>query len=341
MICDMSLIRGTALVGYPELVTSLGGDPAALLRAARIPTATVGNHEAYIGYRNVVTAVESAAAATEALDFGRQLAQRQGIEILGPVGVAARTAHTVGDGLRSISQYLSVYSPSIAVALLAGDDPALARVEFRIVLDDLPDHRQTTELALGVSLRILQLLAGGRFQCRAVHLPHAPITPKRDYVAYFGCKARFDEPFAGFTLAAADLQRPLASDASVHATVRAYLDSIAAPGALDVIESAQDLIRHLLPTGTLTINLVASQLGMHARSLQRRLAKQSTTFEVLVDGTRRELATRLLRDTDMPMSQLAGVLGYSEQSVLVWASHRWFGAPPSTQRHLLRGAVAE
>jgi AraC-like DNA-binding protein len=340
MICDMSLIRGTALVGYPELVSSLGGDPAALLRAARIPRATVGNHEAYIGYRNVVTAVESAAAATEALDFGRQLAQRQGIEILGPVGVAARTAHTVGDGLRSISQYLSVYSPAIAVAVLAGGDPALVRVEFRIVLDRLPDHRQTIELALGVSLRILHLLAGGRFQCRAVHLPHAPITPKPDYVAYFGCRARFDEPFAGFTLAADDLQRPLASDASVHATVRAYLDSIAAPGALDVIESAQDLIRHLLPTGTLTINLVARQLGMHARTLQRRLAKQSTTYEALVDGTRRELATRLLRDTDMPMSQLAGVLGYSEQSVLVWASRRWFGAPPTAQRHLLRsGAV--
>lgn len=337
----MSLIRGTALVGYPELVTSLGGDPAALLRAARIPTAAVGNHEAYIGYRNVVTAVESAAAATEALDFGRQLAQRQGIEILGPVGVAARTAHTVGDGLRSISQYLSVYSPAIAVAVLAGDDPVLARVEFRIVLDDLPDHRQTTELALGVSLRILQLLAGGRFQCRAVHLPHAPITPKPDYVAYFGCEARFDEPFAGFTLAAAELLRPLASDASVHATVRAYLDSIAARGALDVVESAQDLIRHLLPTGTLTINLVANQLGMHARTLQRRLAKESTTYEALVDGSRRELATRLLRDTDMPMSQLAGVLGYSEQSVLVWASHRWFGAPPTTQRHVLRGAVAK
>jgi len=27
--------------------------------------------------------------------------------------------------------------------------------------------------------------------------------------------------------------------------------------------------------------------------------------------------------------------------VLVWASHRWFGAPPTTQRHLLRGAAAE
>ena len=93
-------------------------------------------------------------------------------------------------------------------------------------------------------------------------------------------------------------------------------------------------------TGTLTINLVARQLGMHARTLQRRLAKQSTTYEALVDGTRRELATRLLRDTDMPMSQLAGVLGYSEQSVLVWASRRWFGAPPTAQRHLLRsGAV--
>jgi Arabinose-binding domain of AraC transcription regulator, N-term len=55
----------------------------------------VGNYDAFIPFRAASRAAESAAQATATPDFGRRLAQRQGIEILGPVGVAARTAATV------------------------------------------------------------------------------------------------------------------------------------------------------------------------------------------------------------------------------------------------------
>ena len=57
IVDDMSLIRGTALLGYPDLVTELGGDADLLLRAAGVPTGSIGNPEAYLGYRNLITAV--------------------------------------------------------------------------------------------------------------------------------------------------------------------------------------------------------------------------------------------------------------------------------------------
>ncbi len=88
----MSVVRGTALASYPGLVTELGGDPARLLRAAGIRPSDVEKYEVFIPFRGVLQAVESAAASTATPDFGRRLAQRQGIEILGPVGVAARTS---------------------------------------------------------------------------------------------------------------------------------------------------------------------------------------------------------------------------------------------------------
>src|SRR5687768_5781142 len=93
-LSDMSLIRGTSLQGFPELVTELGGDPGALLAAAHIPLDAVGNQDSFVSTRSVINAVESAAVETSARNFGRQLALRQGLEILGPVGVAVRTAPT-------------------------------------------------------------------------------------------------------------------------------------------------------------------------------------------------------------------------------------------------------
>ena len=89
------MVRGTALSNYSRLVTELGGDPLALLRAAGIRSEDVGRQDIFVSLRGAVQAIESAAAATHTPDFGRRLALRQGIEILGPVGVAARTAATV------------------------------------------------------------------------------------------------------------------------------------------------------------------------------------------------------------------------------------------------------
>ncbi|QUR67816.1 AraC family transcriptional regulator [Mycobacterium spongiae] len=332
----MSLIRGTALTGYPELVTELGADPDSLLHAAGIPREGVGDPEAYVGYRNVIAAVESAARATGARDFGRQLAKCQGIEILGPVGAAARTARSVAEAFSAISHYLAVYSPAIATRIEPTPDPKYARAEFRIVLGDLPDHRQTTELSLGVTLRIFRLLIGIDFAPVVVHLPHEPLAARADYVHYFGGAPRFAEPFSGFTIRTVDLGRPVSSATGVHEVVRAYLDSITPPGAPDTVALVRALIRHLLPTRGLQLTLVARQLSMHPRTLQRHLMDRSTTFDEMVDGIRQERARELLRDTNMPMNQLAGALGYSEQSVLTRACRRWFGRPPLRERKHLR-----
>ena len=75
---------------------------------------------------------------------------------------------------------------------------------------------------------------------------------------------------------------------------------------------------------------------MHPRTLQRRPAGQGTTFDRLLDEVRRESARRYLGDTDMPMGQLAGALGYAERSVLTRSCRRWFGTNPLAMRHSLR-----
>ncbi|MEU2258579.1 helix-turn-helix domain-containing protein [Nocardia xishanensis] len=50
------------------------------------------------------------------------------------------------------------------------------------------------------------------------------------------------------------------------------------------------------------------------------------------DDVRRETAQRLLRQTDLPLSQVSGMVGFSEQSALSKASHRWWGVSPRAVR---------
>ncbi|WP_416063807.1 AraC family transcriptional regulator [Rhodococcus indonesiensis] len=333
----MSVIRGSVLAGYREFVAELGADPDTLLCAAGLRPADAGNHEVFIAYRSHIRAVETAATATGTPDFGRQLAaRRQGIEILGPLGVALRTAATVADALAIAAKYLSVYGPAIAVSIEPNTREGQAFYEFRILMDRLPPHPQTLELALGVSLKVFRFLLGPQYRPLAVHFPHRPLTGCEEYLSYFGSAVHFQQSRAGFTLRTGDLARPLSHDPTAHQAIQLYLDTVIPDGASDPLARAAELIRRLLPTGV-TVEMIAAQFAMHPRTLQRRLEMCGLTFTHLVDDARRGVAERYLRDTDLSLSHISRELGYSEQSVFTRACQRWFGAGPRAYRRQLRG----
>lgn len=329
---DMSLIRGTSLLGFRELVDELGADSDALLRRAHLSPETIGDHDSFISYRSVVAVLEAAAAATGAGDLGRRLAERQGLEILGPLGVAARTAATVGAALQSIERYMNVYSPALAVGVQAVPGESMAQLTWRLVDERPPPHRQAAELGLGVSVRVFQLLAGPDFRPVSVRLRHEPLVDSQGYAEYFGCRVDFSADAYGFRFPAAVLTRRLGADDSVHAVVQDYLSTIAVPVETAKTDAVVQLIRRMLPTGTLDLDLVAGHLAQHRRTLQRQLAEQGTTFAALVDEVRRDEALRRLQETDMSFGQLSGILGFSEQSAFTRACRRWFDAPPKEVR---------
>jgi len=331
-VVDMLLIRGSSLTGFLPLVIAHGGDPAALLKLANVDPDDVGQRDRFIPLRSAIAAVEDAAAVLNVSDFGRQLAVRQSIDILGPIGVAARTAATVADAFAILDTYMGVYSPGIATRIGTHSDPALGRFEFDFLLDPRPPQAQAIELALGVTLRVLHLFLGTTYRPVAVHLPHPGLGTKADYRRYFGCPPHFNEPIAGFTMYAADLQRPLSHDTLAHQLALNYLTTTMGRHTRGVADTLRSVIRQLLPTGNLTAELAARQFGLHPKTLQRRLAGEGTTFAHLVDQTRRDMAHRLLLDTDLSLHQICRQLGYAEQSVLTRSCRRWFNTTPTAYR---------
>ncbi|HET9876267.1 MAG TPA: AraC family transcriptional regulator [Mycobacterium sp.] len=331
----MSVIRGTCLTGYPALVTELGGDPGPLLSRAGINQSDVGRFDAFITYLALIHAVESAAATTQTLDFGRRLAQRQGIEILGPVGVAARTSKTVAEAFEIFEQYLGAYSPAISASISrAAEDTAdtVSFLEFKILIPHPPAHPQTIELSLGVALRVLRFLLGANYAPTLVDLPHRPLTPRADYLRYFGCPPRFGSGRAGFILRTPDLVQRLVRDDIAHRVVLDYLDTVVDRHRPTMSSSIRELIRQLLPTGSATVSVVADQFRLHPKALRRQLVAEGTNFNAVVDDVRCEIAERYLRHTDMTLTHLARQLGYAEQSVLSRSCQRWFGASPAALR---------
>lgn len=334
----MELISGASLLGFPQLVSELGADPGGVLAAAGLRVDDCGRAEAFLPLRYAIQAVERASVHTQTADFGRRLADRQGIEILGPVGLAARTAADVGRALEIFDKFMAAYSPGIAVPLETCRDPDIVFLAWRVTLDPPFACPQTAELSLGIALRVLRLMLGPDYRPVTVHIPHPPLTPERDYLHYYGCQALFAEPVAGFTMYASELNRPLAdgNDLAVHDEAMTCLTGAIGDRTGAATRSVAALVGSLLPSGHVTVALIARQLGVHPKALQRRLAGEGTSFSDVIDQVRREIAQRCLRDTDIGLAHLALQLGFAEQSVLTRACRRWFGASPSAHRLALR-----
>lgn len=332
----MALIRGTCLSGYQELVAELGGDPSELLVDAGLRVDDIGRNDVFISYLGVIAAVESAAVATGTADFGQRLASRQGIEILGPVGSAAKTSATVGDAFAIFGTYISAYSPAIRTTLSALPGSTRLHFEFRIVMDKTLAHPQATELSLGVALEVCRFLVGRDYAPVTVHIPHAPLRPRADYATYFGSVPRFNDRLTGFTIEAATLSRPLQRDEITHQALLDYLRSVVDTSEPGLASGVRDMVRQLLPTGAVTLEVIAAQFTLHPKTLQRRLALEGHTYGSLVDGVRKESVERYLRETELSLAHLARELGYSEQSVLTRSCHRWFDDSPARIRRQAR-----
>jgi AraC-like DNA-binding protein len=78
--------------------------------------------------------------------------------------------------------------------------------------------------------------------------------------------------------------------------------------------------------------LVARELATSPATLRRRLAAQGTSYRVLVEQARRDIALQQLETQGTPVSEIAFGLGYNHASAFDRAFRRWYGHSPTQHR---------
>lgn len=96
--------------------------------------------------------------------------------------------------------------------------------------------------------------------------------------------------------------------------------------------SVRDSIREQLVEGKAVLGATAKTLSVTARTLQRRLTEESTSFGAEVESVREELARVYVSDRARPLMEVAFLLGYSDLSTFVRAFRRWTGVTPARFR---------
>lgn len=328
----MDSIRGTAFLKFGELVAERGACVRDFLAPYRIGLDVVGSFDKQLPYKSLVQIFEGSAQALQLPHFGLELATRQGFALAGPLQQLAHSAPTVGDALVAVIRYMSVYSPSILFRLERRPNQALLYFD-----NALPSNTETPQIVEKSVLHgklLISELTGRPWQPKAVMFRHQALGEMATYRDYFGCSALFGQDHNALVMPVEVLQRAcLHHDATLHAIVRFYLE---AHGDVDddLVAKVARKIQTLLPSRRCNLEQVAYSLGLHPRTLQRRLSEDGVDFEEHLERIRRRQATYMLRHTTLGVAQIAGELGYRRTTSFCRAHQRWFDMTPLEHRRL-------
>jgi AraC-like DNA-binding protein len=245
----------------------------------------------------------------------------------------------MGEALECASKYIYVYNAAIGFSVRADDDDR-ALLDFEVLSEHGPRCAQTIEHGVGVTCRIVGMLSAGRSHLTRVWLPHPPLAPRATYRRHLGAAVEFNAPHAAVAIARADLDLPLGEHNEELQMLAVSYMSVRFPERRTTLAvQVRTVIDRSLGTGACGYVEVADALSLHPRTLQRRLRDEGTTFEDIKDASRRDLARRYLAHPDVPLTQIAALLDYREQSALTRSCQRWFHATPRMLRSSQPSAI--
>lgn len=330
---DFDLVHADLLRFFPDLVRDLGGDPDDIMRRAGVAPGVNSRERRGLTYRAWVTLMEHAATELHCVDFGMRLAHRQGGGQLGPISMVMKNSRTFGDAIDYVANHLHAHSLAAGMRVMRNRSEGSLFVSHAILVDGLPNQRQAIEQVMLLGHLHASEITGGHARVREVWFRHQPLSSRATYRAYFGAPVRFDEKADGVVFSERDLRAAVIDpDAKLYALATSFIDSRFSRAVQPMHAQVRGLVVRFIETPDCSSERVCEELGLHPRTLQRRLKAEGKSFEGIKDEVRRDVALRYLQETDHPLTVIAEKLGYSEQSVLTRSCLRWFSACPSDVR---------
>ncbi|MDB6443619.1 AraC family transcriptional regulator [Pseudomonas sp. 21TX0197] len=248
------------------------------------------------------------------------------------VGYALMSSRTLLEGFQRLVRYQRIIAESA--------EASIRQIEghYGLVLavhgDHLPPTRQSTEASLACALSLCNWLTGRTLHpVKVLFQGPEPLDPT-PYHQAFPAPLMFNAPYDALIFERADMEVPLptANEAMALLHDRFAGEYLARFSESRVTHKARQALCRLLPQGEPKRDVVAQALHLSQRTLQRRLQEEGTSFQHLLDDTRRELAEQYLTQPDMTLLEIAYLLGFADPSNFFRAFRRWFDTTPGEYR---------
>lgn len=190
------------------------------------------------------------------------------------------------------------------------------------------------QLALSSWAAVARQLTGRPQQVFEAHFTFARPADADHYQQIFGQPARFSQPMTKLVFDRMLLEQPLLfGDAQTNQILlQKAEEQLLQADDSSIVCSVRQHIAASPASGRLNVEAVAEALQISPRKLQLLLANEGSSFRKLLHEALFQRAREYLADPAIRVSEVAFLLGYSEQSPFQTAFKNWAGMTPGAYR---------
>jgi AraC-like DNA-binding protein len=304
--------------------------PELLLKGTGVRPSTFERPSAVVSKASSMRVVERALALTAEPGLGFYWGLSLKLSSHGPLGLLAMTSGTLRDAIMVAERFMQLRASELA--LRTHQDEGALVIEFH---NQVPAHLRVffSEAMFIMLLHVGRALVGHPIAARC-ELPFAEPAHFRRFAHLMPDDVRFGGTVNRLFIPTSLLDEAVLTSDSVMARraereCQRELDELRARASF-----LSTLRRHLSPErGDFpSLEELAERTHSSTRTIKRKLAMQGQSYRKLVDELRRDRATELLTESDLPLEKIAAQLGYSDTASLHRSFRRWFKCTPEAYR---------
>jgi AraC-like DNA-binding protein len=327
-------VLASAATGIIGFIEKFGGDVDRIFGDCRVLPDMAGSPTLKLKLSAFVRLFEESARQTRNGNFGLWFGNQFKPRDLGMWGYAAISAPTLGSSLDNLVGLFRYHQESSAMHLKQGCD-GLMRLEYQITAPAIVERRQDAELSLGMFLNFFREACGSSWAPEEVHFEHPKPLEAHEHRMAFDAPVYFSQPTNALIFRSDILARPMPeSDTRLLAIMQTCLQQLGSETTIEdaLLDSVKTRIRMKLPEGYPALEDIAEELQARPSLICHELQDAGQSYTELVECVRRDLALSYIRQRQLPFSEIALLLGYSELSAFSRAFRRWTGISPRDYR---------
>lgn len=347
MLAPEPVVQSSLLSGLSTFLGARGVDLTPLLAANGIEDIPHDQPPREFPLRSVAGVMEEAARLSADPCLGLSWALAYPTGGTGLFGYLVLNAETLSDALANAVRFKGLLFNALACHYeergSGGDRVGI--LSWNWARDPGCEDQQLATFMAALFVNRLRSSTMEPWEPAAVNLTAQPLSCASTVRSIFGSTVRFGAGMNELHIPGAALaQRFADADARLHATIRGLAERMVGQDSTsgDIVAAVRRLLTSRLGKHDVTLEAIAGDLDVPTRTLQAKLAQHGgTTFEAILNETRKGLAEHYLLTTDLPLTEIALMLGLSELSAFTRAAQRWFGMAPSAYRQSQRQTQAQ
>lgn len=321
-------VRAVLLQPIFHLIRKLEGSSEAVFRDLPMAEDLIKNPEGTLPLALAGELLMRSEKETGCEYFGLMLGSFSGLDQLGPIAKMVAQQPTIGSAIEQFIHFHHMTDRSGLPFIWQDDD--LAYFGFTTMESNYPGFRHFHEAAMAIGLNIMRKISHAEWTPDAIYFSHRPPKTPQIHSRFFGAPCHFNSPRTEFKFPLATLSAPNTSMGadSINASDIAHVNM----SALDWLEKARRVAHSLVASENCGQDQIAAALGISVRTMNRRLEQAGVSYFEILDNARYSASRKLIRETDMPLKEIAKALSYTDASSLTRAFRRWSGVSPEQWR---------